>query len=158
MRKGGDKCPPIVFLEGANIHHYAFVEGAIIPPLSNAWRGGGGVQMSTHAIFHRGADVRGGGMSGSPCMYHWQERSKINNETSKIQTDVQTATKLYAIPYFIGRYQSQRTLPHEKYRLSYTCTSCTCSSMVVLKIRRSAVLHIDDQRCFILAISVVSYR
>ena len=32
MRKGGGKCPPIVFLEGANIHHYAFVEGAIILP------------------------------------------------------------------------------------------------------------------------------
>ena len=57
MRKGGGgKCPPIVFLEGANIHHYAFVEGDNYPPLSIAWG-----QMSTHAIFHRGADVRGGG-------------------------------------------------------------------------------------------------
>ena len=53
---GGGKCPPIVFLEGANIHHYAFVEGAII--LLCQLLGG---QMSTHAIFHRGADVRGGG-------------------------------------------------------------------------------------------------
>ena len=55
MRKGGGKCPPIVFLEGANIHHYAFVEGAIILPCQLL-----GGQMSTHAIFHRGADVRGG--------------------------------------------------------------------------------------------------
>ena len=52
---GGGKCPPIVFLEGANIHHYAFVEGAIILPCQML-----GGQMSTHAIFHRGADVRGG--------------------------------------------------------------------------------------------------
>ena len=52
---GGGKCPPIVFLEGANIHHYAFVEGEIILPCQ-LLRG----QMSTHAIFHRGADVRGG--------------------------------------------------------------------------------------------------
>ena len=28
----GGKVPPIVFLEGANIQHYAFVEGAIILP------------------------------------------------------------------------------------------------------------------------------
>ena len=49
------KCPPIVFLEGANINHYAFVEGAIILPCQML-----GGQMSTHAIFHRGADVRGG--------------------------------------------------------------------------------------------------
>ena len=41
------------FLEGANIHHYAFVEGAIILPCQLL-----GGQMSTHAIFHRGADVR----------------------------------------------------------------------------------------------------
>ena len=53
--KGGGKCPPIVFLEGANTHHYAFDEGAIILPCQ-LLRG----QMSTHAIFHRGADVRGG--------------------------------------------------------------------------------------------------
>ena len=58
---GGGKCPSIVFLEGANIHHYAFVEGAISLPCLML-----GGQMSTHAIFHRGADVRGGGgMSGS---------------------------------------------------------------------------------------------
>ena len=57
MRKGGGgKCPPIVFLEGANIHHYAFVQGAIILPCQLL-----GGQMSTHAIFHRGADVREGG-------------------------------------------------------------------------------------------------
>ena len=42
------------FLEGANIHHYAFVEGAIILPCQLL-----GGQMSTHTIFHRGADVRG---------------------------------------------------------------------------------------------------
>ena len=48
--------PPIVFLEGANIHHYAFVDGAIILPCQLHVG-----QMSTHAIFHRGADVRGGG-------------------------------------------------------------------------------------------------
>ena len=48
------------FLEGANIHHYAFVEGAIILPCQLLVG-----QMSTHAIFHRGADVRGGKMSGS---------------------------------------------------------------------------------------------
>ena len=49
------------FLEGANIHHYGFVEGAIILPCQLL-----GGQMSTHAIFHRGADVQGwGGMSGS---------------------------------------------------------------------------------------------
>ena len=60
MRKGGGgKCPPIVFLEGANIHHYAFVEGAVILPCQLL-----GGQMSTHAIFHRGADVRGGGGGG----------------------------------------------------------------------------------------------
>ena len=53
-RVGGGKCPPIVFLEEANIHHYAFVEGAIILPCQLL-----GGQMSTHAIFHRGADVRG---------------------------------------------------------------------------------------------------
>ena len=53
---GGGKCPPIVFLEGANIHHYTFVEGAIILPCQLF-----GGQMSTHAIFHRGADVGGGG-------------------------------------------------------------------------------------------------
>ena len=56
VRKGGGgKCPPLLFLEGANIHHYAFVEGAIILPCQML-----GGQMSTHAIFHRGADVRGG--------------------------------------------------------------------------------------------------
>ena len=56
MRKGGGgKCPPIVFLEGANIHHYAFVEGAHVLPCQLL-----GGQISTHAIFHRGADVRGG--------------------------------------------------------------------------------------------------
>ena len=66
MRKGGGgECPPIVFLEGANIHHYAFVEGAIILPCQLLWGGGG--QMSTHAIFHRGADVWGGEMSGLMC-------------------------------------------------------------------------------------------
>ena len=54
--RGGGKCPPIVFLEGANIYHYAFVEGAIILPCQLL-----GGQMSTHAIFHRGADVRVGG-------------------------------------------------------------------------------------------------
>ena len=63
---GGGKCPPIVFLEGANIHHYAFVEGAIIIPCQLL-----GGQMSTHAIFHRGGGggggrCPGGGMSGSP--------------------------------------------------------------------------------------------
>ena len=47
------------FLEGANIHHYAFVEGAIILPCQLLVG-----QMSTHAIFHRGADVRGGGGGG----------------------------------------------------------------------------------------------
>ena len=47
------------FLEGTNIHHYAFVEGAIILPCQLL-----GGQMSTHAIFHRGADVRGGGGGG----------------------------------------------------------------------------------------------
>ena len=52
---GGGKCPPTVFLEEANIHHYAFVEGAIILPCQLL-----GGQMSTHAIFHRGADVWGG--------------------------------------------------------------------------------------------------
>ena len=36
------------FLEGTNIHHYAFVEGAIILPCQLL-----GGQMSTHAIFHR---------------------------------------------------------------------------------------------------------
>ena len=53
--EGGGKCSPIVFLEGANIHHYAFVEGAIILPCQLL-----GGQMSKHANFHRGADVRGG--------------------------------------------------------------------------------------------------
>ena len=65
MRKGGGggggKCPPIVFLEGANIHHYAFVEGAIILPCQLL-----GGQVSTHAIFHRGADVRGGKCPAPP--------------------------------------------------------------------------------------------
>ena len=60
MRKGGGgKCPPFVFLEGANIHHYAFVEGAIILPCQLL-----GGQMSTHAIFHRGGGGGGGQMSG----------------------------------------------------------------------------------------------
>ena len=58
---GGGKCPPIVFLEEANIHHYAFVEGAIILPCQLLCG-----QMSTHAIFHRGADVRGG-KCPAPC-------------------------------------------------------------------------------------------
>ena len=43
------------FLEGANIHHYAFVEGAIILPCQLL-----GGQMSTHAIFHRGGRCPGG--------------------------------------------------------------------------------------------------
>ena len=51
---GADVLPCIVVLEGANFHHYAFVEGAIILPCQLL-----GGQMSTHAIFHRGADVRG---------------------------------------------------------------------------------------------------
>ena len=45
------------FLEGANIHHYAFVEGAIILPCQLLVG-----QMSTHAIFHRG----GGGKCPAP--------------------------------------------------------------------------------------------
>ena len=61
---GGGKCPPIVFLEGANIHHYAFVEGAIILPCQLF-----GGQMSTHAIFHRGADVRGGKCPAPVCLF-----------------------------------------------------------------------------------------
>ena len=47
--KGEGNVPPIEFLKGANIHHYAFVEGAIILPCQSL-----GGQMSTHAIFHRG--------------------------------------------------------------------------------------------------------
>ena len=66
MRKGGDKCPPIVFLEGANIHHYAFVEGAIIPPLSNAWRGGGGGCRCPHMPFFIGGQMSGGGECPAP--------------------------------------------------------------------------------------------
>ena len=58
---GGGQMSSDCFLEGANIHHYAFVEGAIILPCQLL-----GGQMSTQAIFHRGADVRGRGkMSGS---------------------------------------------------------------------------------------------
>ena len=54
--KGGgvENVLPLFFLEGANIQHYAFVEGAIILPCQLL-----GGQVSTHAIFHRGADVRG---------------------------------------------------------------------------------------------------
>ena len=59
MRKGGGggKCPPIVFLEGANIHHYAFVEGAIILP--SQLLGGGGGRCPHMPFFIGGADVRG---------------------------------------------------------------------------------------------------
>ena len=56
---GGANVLPLFFLEGANIHHYAFVKGAIILPCQLLWG-----QMSTHAIFHRGADVRGGKCPG----------------------------------------------------------------------------------------------
>ena len=45
----GGKYPPLCICWGDNY-----------PPLSIAWG-----QMSTHAIFYRGADVRGGKMSGS---------------------------------------------------------------------------------------------
>ena len=66
MLKGGGGANVLpLFLEGANIHHYAFVEGAIILPCQLL-----GVQMSTHAIFHRGQMSGGGGggkMSGSHC-------------------------------------------------------------------------------------------
>ena len=57
MRKGGGGANvlPLFFLEGANILHYTFIEGAIILPCQLL-----GGQMSTHAIFHRGADVLGG--------------------------------------------------------------------------------------------------
>ena len=56
MGGGGGKCPPIVFLEGANIHHYAFVEGAIILPCQLL-----GGQMSRHAFFSQGGRCPGGG-------------------------------------------------------------------------------------------------
>ena len=52
---GGGQMSSACFLEGANIHHYAFVEGANILPCQLL-----GGQMSTHAIFHKGADVRWG--------------------------------------------------------------------------------------------------
>ena len=45
----GGKYPPLCIFEGAIILPCQLLEG----------------QMSTHAIFHRGADVRGGKMSGS---------------------------------------------------------------------------------------------
>ena len=59
MRSGGGRGNVLpLFLEGANIHHYAFVKGAIILPCQLL-----GGQMSTHAIFHRGqiSGVGGGG-------------------------------------------------------------------------------------------------
>ena len=56
---GGANVLPL-FLEGANIHHYAFVERAIILPCQLL-----GGQMSTHAIFHRGVNVREGGGGGN---------------------------------------------------------------------------------------------
>ena len=60
------------FLEGANIHHHAFVEGAIILPCQLLWG-----QMSTHAIFHRGADVRGG-KCPAPLSVHIKHTMIIN--------------------------------------------------------------------------------
>ena len=57
MRKGGGgKCPTIVFLKGANIHHYAFVEGAIILPCQML--GGGG--RCPHMPFFIGGQMSGG--------------------------------------------------------------------------------------------------
>ena len=60
--KGGGGMSSHCFLEGANIHHYAFVEGAIILPCQLLVG-----QMSTHAIFHMSGGGGGGGgeMSGS---------------------------------------------------------------------------------------------
>ena len=49
------KCPPFVLQEGANVHHYTFVEGANVLPCQSL-----GGQMSSYTIFHRGVDVRGG--------------------------------------------------------------------------------------------------
>ena len=47
---------------------YTFFQlGGTCPPMSIAWVGGGwGGQMSSYAIFHRGADVRGG-KCPAPC-------------------------------------------------------------------------------------------
>ena len=59
---GGGQMFSHCFLEGANIHHYAFVEGAIILPCQLL----GGGQISKHANFHRGQMSGGREMSGSP--------------------------------------------------------------------------------------------
>ena len=53
---GGGQMFSHCFLEGANIHHYAFVEGAIILPCQLL-----GGQISKHANFHRGQMSGGGG-------------------------------------------------------------------------------------------------
>ena len=54
------------FLEGANIHHYAFVEGAIILPCQLLGGGGGGGECPAPSLFahirfaDRESFVRGG--------------------------------------------------------------------------------------------------
>ena len=61
--KGGGSNVLSCVIEGENIHHYAFVEGAIILPCQLLWG-----QMSTHAIFHRGqmSGWGGGGKCPAP--------------------------------------------------------------------------------------------
>ena len=62
MRKGwGGANVLLLFLEGANIHHYAFVEGAIILPcqlLGGRW---------PHMPFFIGGQMSGGGGGGGGC-------------------------------------------------------------------------------------------
>ena len=84
---GGGKCPPFVFLEVANIHHYAFVKGAIILPCQLL-----GGQMSTHAIFHRG-QMYGGEMSGSRRVY---------SESYEILTNFKKSHKINFFQTFVS--------------------------------------------------------
>ena len=57
---GGGQMSSHCFLEGANIRHYAFVEGAIILPCQLL----GG--RCPHMPFFIGGQMSGGKMSGSP--------------------------------------------------------------------------------------------
>ena len=52
------------FLRGGKYPPLCIFEGAIILPCQLL-----GGQMSTHAIFHRGADVRGGGKCPAPVIF-----------------------------------------------------------------------------------------
>ena len=56
---GGGKCPPMFFLEGANIHHNALLRGQLSSP-ANCLGG-----RCPHMPFFIGGQMSGGKMSGS---------------------------------------------------------------------------------------------